>query len=338
MFIRNPVWLASMGSSHRPYSKAEQKRFSEQPEDLTLLRKWLEHTANQAFPTFLAQTDAQKKTRETLTSYMKEALQDHPQAHELIPQWPVGCRRLSPGHGYLDSITHPKTQIRVGDITKFTTTSIVLQKEKIDVDVVICATGFDTNFKPRFPIIAEGKSLDVEWEDEPQNYFGLATAGFPNYFTLLGPNSPLGNGPVLVGIEAQADYICKILNRIQCQSILSITVTESAVKDFLAHKDRFMPSTVWGQGCRSWYKNHTTNGKVLALWPGSTLHYIEALQEVRYEDFDICYIGNRFAYLGDGLSRLEQHTDADLAPYIRSHDDGAILGSKFEYQKKPSGF
>ena len=43
-------------------------------------------------------------------------------------------------------------------------------------------------------------------------------------------------------------------------------------------------------------------------------------------------------YLGNGLSRLEREFDADLAPYIRPYDDGAILGSRFEYKKKPSGF
>lgn len=327
-----------MGSSHRRYSEAELKRFTDRPEDLTLLRKWLEHTANQAFPTFLSQSDAQRKSRQMLTGFMEEALRGHPQAQMLIPHWPVGCRRLSPGHGYLESITHPKSRIVVGDITKFTTTGIVSQGEEFEVDMVICATGFDTSFRPRFPITAGGKCLSEEWKDEPRSYLGIAVAGFPNYFTILGPSSPLGNGPVLVGIEAQADYICKIVNRIQSENIRSITVKEGAVDDFISYKDKFMPSTVWGQECRSWYKHHTTEGKVLALWPGSTLHYIEALQEVRYEDFDVSYDGNRFMYLGNGLSRLEKHSDADLAPYIRSHDDGAILGSRFEYKKKPSGF
>ena len=198
----------------------------------------------------------------------------------LIPQWPVGCRRLSPGHGYLESITHPKSRVLVGDITKATTTSIVSQGMEFEVDVIVCATGFHTDFKPRSPIHVRGKSLIEEWEDKPRSYLGIAVAGFPNYFTMLGPSSPLANGPVLVAIEAQADYICKIVNRIQSESIRSVAVKEGAVQDFLDYKDRFMPSTVWDQECRSWYKGHTVGGKVSALWPGSTLHYIETLHEV----------------------------------------------------------
>lgn len=40
---------------------------------------------------------------------------------------------------------------------------------------------------------------------EPRSYLGVAAAGYPNYFMFLGPNSPIGNGPVLVGIEGTND-------------------------------------------------------------------------------------------------------------------------------------
>jgi len=30
---------------------------------------------------------------------------------------------------------------------------------------------------------------------------GVTVPGYPNYYMLLGPNSPIGNGPVLIGIE-----------------------------------------------------------------------------------------------------------------------------------------
>jgi len=71
------------------------------------------------------------------------------------------------------------------------------------VDILICATGFDTSYKPRFPIIGDnGKSLSEVWADEAQSYLGMAAAGFPNYFMFAGPNTPIGNGPVLIGLGA----------------------------------------------------------------------------------------------------------------------------------------
>lgn len=72
------------------------------------------------------------------------------------------------------------------------------------------------------------------------------------------------------------------------------------------------------QDCRSWYKDNDT-GRVNAVWPGSSLHYIEAIQQPRYEDYDITYLGpakkNRWAFLGMGYVRdlVEKN---DVSPYL----------------------
>lgn len=68
-------------------------------------------------------------------------------------------------------------------------------------DMLICATGFDTSFRPCFPPIGrEGRDLAQEWELEPRSYLGLAASGFPNYFMYLGPNCPIANGPIIFSI------------------------------------------------------------------------------------------------------------------------------------------
>ena len=79
---------------------------------------------------------------------------------------------------------------------------------------------------------------------------------------------------------------------------------------------------VWEHGCRSWYKNNSISGKVTALWPGSTLHYLEAIADSRYDDFDFQYSGNRYAFLGSRFSQVETDRTADWAYYIRNKDDG----------------
>jgi hypothetical protein len=86
-----------------------------------------------------------------------------------------------------------------------------------------------------------------------------------------------------------------------------------------------MERTVWHDPCRSWYKAAGPEGKITALWPGSTLHYMEALSELRLEDWDVKYEGNRFAWLGNGYSQCEIDTTADWGYYIREHDDQAPL-------------
>jgi cation diffusion facilitator CzcD-associated flavoprotein CzcO len=73
--------------------------------------------------------------------------------------------------------------------------------ERHPVDVIICATGYDTSFLPRFPIIGpQGHNLEQAWENAPTSYLGVGIAGFPNFMTFLGPYSPVANGPTMAAI------------------------------------------------------------------------------------------------------------------------------------------
>ena len=137
----------------------------------------------------------------------------------------------------------------------------------------------------------------------------------------LGPNCPIGNGPVLSAIECQADDMLTIIDRWQTENIHSFEPKLDAINDFFAQTDNFMKKTIWNEDCRSWYKNNSASARVSALWPGSTLHYIEPLQETRFDDWDIKYKGNRFEYLGNGYSQTELDPTCDLRYYIRFEDD-----------------
>jgi hypothetical protein len=55
-----------------------------------------------------------------------------------------------------------------------------------DVDAIICATGFDTSFRPVFPVIGDkGTDLREDWETEPRSYLSIAASGHPNFFCKL---------------------------------------------------------------------------------------------------------------------------------------------------------
>jgi hypothetical protein len=64
------------------------------------------------------------------------------------------------------------------------------------------------------------------------------------------------------------------------------------------------------------------SGRVNAVWPGSSLHYIEAIEEVRYEDFVLKYEGegrrgfNPWQYLGKGFTQATLDANADKSPYL----------------------
>lgn len=209
-------------------------------------------------------------------------------------------------------------------VSSFTESGCISEDgEHYNGNVIILATGFDTSYVQGYPIRAHGRNLQEVWSSGLVGYLGLGIPDFPNTFTMLGPYSPVSNGPLLVAIESQADYICSFIDRWQTESsIRTFTLKHEAAADFTSHVSNIMPHFVWTDGCRNSHNNHSPGSRVPTTWPGSTLHYIEAIREVRYDDWDITHYSNRFSFLGTGISQAESDPTSDLAYYIRNTDDG----------------
>ena len=113
----------------------------------------------------------------------------------------------------------------------------------------------------------------------------------------------------------------KLCDRWQTENIHSFDPKMEAVQDYIDHTDQFMKRTIWGDNCRSWYKNNSASGRISALWPGSTLHFLECMSYVRHDDWNITYNGNRFSWMGNGYGQTEMDTTSDWGYYIRERDD-----------------
>lgn len=104
----------------------------------------------------------------------------------LIPTFPVGCRRLTPAVGYLEALTQNNVRVVTDPIVKVVPTGLEISTgEVIEVDAIVCATGFDVSFCPRFPIVGKnGKNLQDLWKENlPRAYMSNSVPGFPNYFS-----------------------------------------------------------------------------------------------------------------------------------------------------------
>ena len=79
-----------------------------------------------------------------------------------------------------------------------------------EVDAIIFGTGFHvTDAFDYLDIIGrDGRDLAKEWASEGmRTHYGIAVAGFPNLFFLLGPNTGLGHNSVVFMIESQIRYV-----------------------------------------------------------------------------------------------------------------------------------
>lgn len=154
-------------------------------------------------------------------SFMRERLEGNPELMEkLIPKYPVGCRRFTPGVGYLEALQAENAKCCFSDIRRITERGIITDEGEEEFDLIVCATGFDTAFVPRWDLVGrDSRRLDVDWSETPEAYFSLCAAHMPNYFMFLGPNCPIGHGSVPQVLDWSAEYMLDWIKKIATEDI-----------------------------------------------------------------------------------------------------------------------
>ena len=300
------------------YSEETKQRFRDDPRLYLSYCKAVETELNQRFKLVVNGSADAAEAREYSIKEMQRKLAGRPDLvdHLMPKNFAVGCRRPTPGNGFLESLTDPKTTVLQQNLQEITPTGFISgDGTSYDCDVIVCATGFDTSFRPQFPIICNGRNLQDDYS-QPGNsgYLGLNAPEVPNYFIFCGPYGPLGHGSVCPMIEAYTKYLFQILEKAQIEDIKKIQVKRSAAEQFTRHADLYVERTAWSGPCSSWFKGGDAKRKPV-IWPGSRIHYLQMLQKPRFEDYEIEYLsGNAFNYLGDGF-HVREFDGSDITWY-----------------------
>ncbi|KAJ5116541.1 hypothetical protein N7456_000889 [Penicillium angulare] len=332
-FMRSPAWVyyrvppskhlgREVDDANPSYADEEIQRFND-PEAHKEYRKGIISRTNKAFRLFLKgeNNDAAVKFG---AQQMAEKLNHDPELCEkLIPKWGVGCRRVTPGPGYLESFSQPNCNLSNSPITKITENAVHTEDGKIfECDVVICATGFDVSHCPHYPIVGQnGVKLSDKWAEEPESYLSVSTAGFPNYFIMMGPNCLGGHGSLVESLNWTGDYFVKWIKKMATEDIKYVAPKRSAEEAFVRYGDEVHKTLVWTGGCKSWYKRNRVDGRVTALFGGSAILFNRLINEIRAEDFEIEYNSpNRFRFMGNGFTEFEMTEGNDLSYYVEVAD------------------
>jgi hypothetical protein len=243
---------------------------------------------------------------------------------KMIPKnFNPGCRRPTPAPGYLEALVAPNATIFTDLIGSITANGFTdLEGTHHPVDVIICATGFDTSWLPRFPFIANGHDLRDLWSPEKgvTSYLSVGIPTFPNTFSFCGPYGPLGHGSFMPLIEQWTRYIFSAITKFQVENIKSLTPKLAPSVQFRQHADLFLQRTAWTSPCRSWFKQGKTDGQA-AIWPGSRLHFLKMMESPRYEDFEIEYWNaNMWAFMGNGFE-VREFDGRDITDYLGNLDE-----------------
>lgn len=329
VLLRSRTWVtpalanrfAGENGANKIYTDEEKEAWSNDPEGYYTFRKDVESELNARFRLYIKDSKAQQMGREGTKKQMTNRLAAKPElVDDLIPTFPVGCRRPTPGSGFLEALCSPKVEIIWGELETFNETGVrTTTGRQVDSDVIICATGFNMGFVPRFPVLGlMGHDLRDMWtKDLPAAYLSVTVDKMPNYFVVMGPQSPLGHGSITGSVEFVTRYIRTLVTKLQTEAYSSLVPKEIVTKAWLAHARKWIEKTVWVENCASSFKNGRSDDTVISLHPGSRLHYFDLLQNPRYEDFDwtsLCKDPiNMFAWLGDGFTAAETSGNSDLA-------------------------
>ncbi|KIV93713.1 hypothetical protein PV10_04908 [Exophiala mesophila] len=327
-WVKTPTWItagfaqrfAGPNGGNFKYTEEQKKRFADKPELFLKYSKMIESELNVRFKFILNGTPEAEGAREFARQEMTQKLgSNHPELLEaLIPKnFGVGCRRPTPGNGFLEALSQDNVKVFTKQMQRITPRGFVdSEGHEHEVDVIICATGFNTSWIPRYPVEANGYSIAKMWAKEPSSYISLGVPHMPNYFMMAGPYGPLGHGSFLPIIETLAGNIIQCIDKMQKDRIKSLTPKEEIAQQLKQHAALFLQRTAWTSGCSSWFKQGRIDGP-LPMFPGSRLVYMDLLSKPRFEDYQIEYVNskNMFDFLGNGFATRE-FDGRDLSYYL----------------------
>lgn len=175
-YVRTPTWISSnfaaeyaRDGKNFKYTEDEKKEFRENPAALKALRKQIEHGFNMFFYALLRDSPAQAAIYDIFKKQMADRLNGDPElCAKLIPDWRVGCRRLTPGDGYLEALQEKNVSLNYNEILEVTPSGIRTQAGHEEFDIIVCATGFDVSFSPHWNLVCKnGTKLANTWSENP---------------------------------------------------------------------------------------------------------------------------------------------------------------------------
>lgn len=144
--IRGPAWVyyRAPPSKHlgredddpNPRYTDEERRKFQDPEYHLQHRKGIIARTNKSFYIFRKGRNNEEGMRLAAEQMAKKLNHDPDLCEKLIPKWQLGCRRITPGPGYLESFMKPNCHLTNSPIAEVTETGISFADgSKYDCDV-----------------------------------------------------------------------------------------------------------------------------------------------------------------------------------------------------------
>ncbi len=217
---------------------------------------------------------------------LNRSIKDEHLRKQLTPDYQVGCKRIIINETFYPAIQQPNAQLVTSGIARVVPDGVITDDGKLHpLHTLILATGFDAKafMRPMTLIGENGLQFDEHFATNLKTYRSILVRGFPNYFLMLGSNTPIGNYSVIAMSEVQIDYVCQLIKQWQLGEFNQVQPTEAAVERFTTSMKSGLKNTVWVGGCNSWYLN--AEGDPI-LWPYTWSRWVKEMKTPCWNDLE----------------------------------------------------
>ena len=233
---------------------------------------------------------ANARLRAQLTAHIEGQYTDRPDLlDKVVPSYPPYAKRMLRDNGVWASTLKKDHVVLVTEGIAEITERGVRTRDGVEheVDVIIYGTGFTaSDFLSSMKVVGRGgRDLHEQWNGDARAYLGIAVPGFPNFFSLFGPNTNLVlNGSIFMFSELAMNYVMECLRLLRSTGRRAMEVRPDVVDAFNERIDEANRSMAWGiPGVHNWYKNAT--GRVSQNWPLHTLEYWRLTRQPAPDDY-----------------------------------------------------
>lgn len=288
LFQRTPPWV--MPRVDRPISAAERAVHRALPFTTQARRGLLWGLRELQVQAFTKRPDELGMVEQLAKRNMARSIKDPALRARLTPDYRIGCKRILLSSTYYPALARPNVDVVPSGLSEVRGSTVVAADgTTAEVDAIVFGTGFHVTDMPIAERVvgADGRSLAEAWQGGMQALRGASAAGFPNWMTIIGPNTGLGNSSMILMIESQLNYLADYIRQLDVLGgRVALDARPSAVSAWNRRVQDRMKRTVWNTGgCTSWYMD--ASGVNTTIWPGTTAEFRKATRRVDLTEYEV---------------------------------------------------
>lgn len=287
VYSRTPNWVVPR--NNRFYSDEERAALTD-PDVVRRVRRRQYKEALLWFQASQKVPEAMETLRQRTLSNLRASITDPQLTAALTPAYDPGCKRILVSDDYYAALALPHVRLIPKGVASLTETAVVdVEGDETEVDVVVYCTGYRLGSRPDGrPAVAvtgrDGASLSAYLGERARGYRGLATPGFPNYFTVCGINGSVGYTAVFAAAELHTETIAAMVKRFLDQpDLLSVEVRPEAAECYTDSVQAELAEMSWSGDCPNFYRD--ASGRIVSFYPGTIGRMRRELRTMDLDDF-----------------------------------------------------